>query len=233
MSELYRYTRDKYTIISLKELKEETLLPLANTLLKSEKKIRTSSSPLGGRAEILIKNLPEIGMTVFKNYFRGGLLGLFNKRFYLNLKDNIRPLNEILFLSEMKKLKIPVPEPIAAYYTGSLFYKGGIVTEYINSSYTLAQFCLDNESEGRRIFEEKFLPVFEKLIEHKVFHCDLHPGNIVVSGNEDIYIIDFDKACFFEGLPFYLREKLESRWNRAVKKHNLPSFLSMVPKKRP
>lgn len=233
MNELYKYKRDKYTILSLRELKEETLIPFSETLLKSEKKIRKSLTPLGGRAEIVIKNLPEIGMTVFKNYFRGGILGLFNKRVYLNFKNNIRPLNEIMFLSEVKKLNIPVPEPIAAYYSGNFFYKGGIVTEYINSPYTLAQFCIENEKQGEKLYFEKFIPVYEKMIEHKIYHRDLHPGNIVVSGNEDIYIIDFDKAVFFDGLPFYLRQKLESRWNRAVKKHNLPSFLSMIPKKRP
>lgn len=233
MSELHKYSRDKYTIVSLKELKEETLLPFTNTLLKSEKKIKTSLSPLGGRAQILIKNLPELGLLVFKNYFRGGILGVFNKRTYLKTKDNIRPLTEIIFLDKIKKLNLPVPQPIAAYYWGNLFYKGGIVTEYINNSTTLAQFCIENEDKGQKIFEEKFLPVFEEIINNKIFHCDLHPGNVLVSRGEKIHLIDFDKAFFFEGLPFYLREKLESRWNRAVKKHNLPSFLSMVPKRRP
>jgi len=230
---LYTYKIGKYTIVSLIELKEETLIPFSKTILNSDKKIKKYSNPLGGRAEIVIKNLPELGMTVFKNYFRGGFFGIFNKRLYLKSKENIRPLNEILFLKDIKKFNIPVPEPIAAYYSGNLIYKGGTVTKYISSPYTLAQFCINNEKKGEEIFKQKFLPVFEKLIKHKIYHCDLHPGNVVVSNEKDIYIIDFDKASFFEELPFYLREKFESRWNRAVKKHNLPSFLAMVPKKRP
>lgn len=233
MTQLYKYKIGRYFVVSLKELSEETLVPFSKTVLNSEKKIKKSFNPLGGRAEIVIKNLPELGMTVFKNYFRGGFLGIFNKRLYLKLKGNIRPLSEILFLNEIKKFNIPVPEPVAAYYSGNIFYKGGTVTTYIKSPYTLAQFCLKDEKKGEKIFKEKFLPVFEKLIEHKIYHCDLHPGNVVVSTDENIYIIDFDKASYFEGLPFYLRQKLESRWNRAVKKHKLPSFLAMVPKKRP
>ncbi|MCB9480659.1 MAG: phosphotransferase [Desulfobacteraceae bacterium] len=233
MNGLYTYKIDKYIIVSLEELSEETLVPFSKTVLNSEKKIKKSFNPLGGRAEIVIKNLPQLGMTVFKNYFRGGIWGIFNKRLYLKSKGKIRPLNEILFLEEIRKLNIPVPQPVAAYYSGNLIYKGGTVTKYISSPYTLAQFCLNNEKKGEIIFKEKFLPVFEKLIEHKIYHCDLHPGNVVVSNDEDIYIIDFDKATFFEELPFYLREKLESRWNRAVRKHKLPSFLAMVPKKRP
>lgn|GEM_PF-5108378 len=231
MKDFFSYSAQNYTILSLKELDSKNIVPFQNAVINSNRKLITSPSPLGGRAEIVIKNIPELGMVVFKNYFRGGFLRFFNKRHYLKFKQGVRPVNEILFLKKLQELNIPVPDPVAAYYSGNCIYKGGIVTKYINSPYTLAQYCLMDKKKGEAIFREKFLPVFNKIISNRVFHPDFHPGNVIVSNDEDIFIIDFDKACFYEGLEFYLHEQLVNRWNRAVKKYKLPSFLSMDPKK--
>ena len=232
MKELFKYNIEDFKILSVDYISESAISPFSKVIINTNKKVSKNINPLGGRAEIVIKNLPDLGMVVFKNYFRGGFISFFNKRHYLRCRQGIRPLNEILFLLEMKNLGIPVPDPIAAYYKGRYLYRGGIVMKYINSPYTLAEYSIKNEKKAKEIFYEKFYPVYEKIIKNNIYHPDLHPGNVVVSNEEDIFIIDFDKAEYFDGLPFYLREKTESRWNRAVSKYNLPSFLAIHPEKQ-
>lgn len=231
MTKLNRYNAKSFTILSVNELKEDILIPFSSVIQNTGRTIKKSAYPLGGRAQIIIKNIDDLGMVVFKNYFRGGFISYFNKRYYLRCKSKIRPVEEINFLLKIKEIGIPVPEPVAAYYKGKYIYQGGIVTKYINSQYNLAQFAIKNEEDAKIIFNEKFLPIYSKIIKNRIYHPDLHPGNVIVSNEGEIFIIDFDKADFFEDLDLYLMEKLNERWNRAVKKHNLPSFLSIDPQK--
>jgi 3-deoxy-D-manno-octulosonic acid kinase len=64
------------------------------------------------------------------------------------------------------------------------------------------------------------------LIKHRIFHVDLHPGNVLVGKADKIYIVDFDKACYFKGTQHALRELYLRRWRRAVIKHKLSPLLS-------
>ncbi|PID78259.1 MAG: hypothetical protein CSA18_02405 [Deltaproteobacteria bacterium] len=228
MKKIYKYNKDKFNLFSFIEFSDESLNPIFNVILNSKKVIsRKNFSILGGRAKIIVKSFPGIGMVVFKNYLRGGVISFFNKNYYLGGKKGIRPVNEIKFMEKISKLGIPVPEPVAAFYKGNCIYQGGIITKYINNSYNMAQYSIEKPDKCEEIFNDKFIQVFEKIIENKIYHPDFHPGNILISREEDIYVIDFDKAEFYSGLPFFLKEKMQERWNRGVKKHKLPSFLSI------
>lgn len=62
-------------------------------------------------------------------------------------------------------------------------------------------------------------------MDNRIYHKDLHPGNVLVDENNDIYIIDFDKAGVFRGDKRVLLKKYMERWGRAVTKHSLPQAL--------
>ena len=64
------------------------------------------------------------------------------------------------------------------------------------------------------------------LIKNRIFHVDLHPGNVLVREDNRVYVVDFDKACHFNGSYQALRELYLRRWRRAVIKHKLPPLLS-------
>ena len=65
-----------------------------------------------------------------------------------------------------------------------------------------------------------------KLIEHRILHIDLHPGNVIVDDKGRALIIDFDKGRFFNGSRDKLRNLYLQRWQRAVSKHGLPAMLN-------
>ena len=64
------------------------------------------------------------------------------------------------------------------------------------------------------------------LVSHKIFHVDLHPGNVLVDNSGRVFIVDFDKAREFEGSSEQLRELYLRRWRRAVIKHKLSPVLT-------
>ena len=66
-----------------------------------------------------------------------------------------------------------------------------------------------------------------------MYHVDLHPGNILVTDNDQIFIIDFHKARMFNGSKQKLMNKYCARWKRAVKKHGLPEILNDIFEKIP
>jgi 3-deoxy-D-manno-octulosonic acid kinase len=54
---------------------------------------------------------------------------------------------------------------------------------------------------------------------------DLHPGNILLDGNNTIFIIDFDKAYRYSKSKTQLARAYQNRWTRAVHKYKLPERL--------
>ncbi len=71
------------------------------------------------------------------------------------------------------------------------------------------------------------------LIDSGLYHVDLHPGNILVTDNDEIFIIDFHKARMSNGDKQKLHNKYSARWKRAIKKHGLPETLNEVFGKKP
>jgi len=64
------------------------------------------------------------------------------------------------------------------------------------------------------------------LIQNDILHVDLHPGNIVVDGADQIFLVDFDKGQIHPGSKEKLRNRYLTRWQRAVTKHRLPDILT-------
>jgi 3-deoxy-D-manno-octulosonic acid kinase len=66
------------------------------------------------------------------------------------------------------------------------------------------------------------------LVENQIHHIDLHPGNVLVDNQDNLYIIDFDKARTTPQNRQKLKKKYLSRWQRAVVKYQLPAVLNTI-----
>lgn len=212
-----------YSFGSLSELNQHQL----ETLVKIfSKPINETDEILGGRGAIGKTNLEGIGPVVIKYNTRGGLVRLFVERTYLKIG---KTCNRIEFeqLINASKFGVNVPEPVAFATKGPLFYRGWLVLKEIKNSETLAAVSLKNESRIHKLSNEITRQI-SILINSGLYHVDLHPGNILVTDNDQIFIIDFHKARMFYGSKQKLMNKYYARWKRAIKKHGLPELLNDI-----
>jgi 3-deoxy-D-manno-octulosonic acid kinase len=64
------------------------------------------------------------------------------------------------------------------------------------------------------------------LIQHRILHVDLHPGNVIMDAAGKVYLLDFDRGKVYHGDRQKLKNRYLTRWQRAVNKHGLPEFLA-------
>jgi 3-deoxy-D-manno-octulosonic acid kinase len=183
-----------------------------------------AESALEGRSAYTIDQIDGIGSVVIKPYMRGGLLRYVVKRRYLKL-GSPRCRHEFELLQNVRKLGIAAPEPVAFAYSGRLYYLGWLITRAIEQPKSLVH--LANTDTGTA---QKVMPLvseqISKLIQHRIQHIDLHPGNVIVDRDGRVFIIDFDKGRVFSGSRDKLRDLYLQRWQRAVSKHGLPLWLN-------
>lgn len=182
--------------------------------------------PLGGRRSISTTHLEGIGSVVVKHYRRGGWLShLINKTYLKWGKPRCRL--EFEQMQSAIRAGVRVPEPIAYAYRGLIFYKAWLVTKEINNQKSLAQVSLDSPDRAE-MMTHALIDQITTLIDHRIFHADFHPGNILVDNQDEIYIIDFDKAGPYKGNKKLLKHLYLKRWHRAVIKYDLPENLYKI-----
>ena len=179
---------------------------------------------LGGRGVITEATLNDGRTVIVKHFRRGGILRRLIDRYYIGLGTR-RPEVEFKLLTDFRKVGGSAPEPIAFVTKGSLVYQGWLVTKKIPGDSSLADISVQDVSRATNVLKDVVQQI-GLLIEHKIFHIDLHPGNVLVDDDDVIYLIDFDKAHRVHLTGNALRDKYLLRWRRAVIKHNLPDFLS-------
>jgi 3-deoxy-D-manno-octulosonic acid kinase len=184
------------------------------------------NSALGGRISITVTRLQGIGSVVIKYYRRGGVIRHLIKKRYLKC-GKTRCQIEYELLQKVRSLGINAPDPIAFAYRGRLFYQCWLVTREIQNHQTLAQLSRSNEEQARMTLKAVIKQV-SMLIKNKILHADLHPGNVIVDNQNQVYLLDFDKGGVFPGDKNALKTRYLRRWNRAIQKHGLPEMLSEV-----
>ncbi len=131
---------------------------------------------------------------VLRHYLRGGLVArvLTDQYVWTGLR-NSRPWRENAIVEQALQSGLPVAA-VAAYciQRSGLFYRAAIISRYIDNRGSLAQ-CL-----GRAALDSSNWRDLGKLIRrlHQagIYHDDLNANNILVTANNDFYLIDFDKA---------------------------------------
>jgi 3-deoxy-D-manno-octulosonic acid kinase len=183
-----------------------------------------NTSVLGGRTALTPAQLNGIGSVVIKHYRRGGLLRYFIKQRYLKL-GKTRAQIEFDLLQVVRSLGINAPEPVAYAHRGCIFYQAWLVSRAIKQPLSLALLSLKDEKKTRQAMES-VVGQISLLIQNGILHVDLHPGNIVVDGAGQIFIVDFDKGQIHHRSREKLRSRYLTRWQRAVTKHRLPGMLT-------
>ncbi len=131
---------------------------------------------------------------VLRHYRRGGLIARFNHDDYLWLGESrTRSLAELRLLLLMHAAGLPVPRPVAARYEQSgIAYRADLITEQLPDTRTLAERLLEGElgltgwtAIGRCI---------RRFHDFGVSHADLTAHNILLRGDEEVFVIDFDGA---------------------------------------
>lgn len=131
---------------------------------------------------------------VLRHYRRGGLAARLSHDDYLWLGESrTRSLAELRLLLQLHSMGLPVPRPVAARYEQSgIAYRADLITELLPDTRSLAERLAEGElgltgwtAIGRCI---------RRFHEHGVCHADLNAHNILLRGDDEVFLVDFDRA---------------------------------------
>ena len=212
---------DALNFLTREKLRPETLQKLANGIRMTPV---SRSAPLEGRGVTFTVSTEQFGGIFIKQYRRGGILRYLVPDLYLGWRPE-RVLHEFAMLERAAAAGVSVPKPVAAIYVGRGLYRAWLAIEEFADSMSMAAKAVTDEL-GMLDLSAQIIEQIHRLIHAKIFHLDLHPGNVLVNSKNEIRIIDFDKAYYFAGAKNDLRDRYLTRWRRAVIKHRLPESLS-------
>ena len=190
-----------------------------------EKKPDLVTEILHGRNAVVKDRVCGIPMVV-KFYRRGGLIRHVMRDAYLR-SGKSRSLAEYEMLEKARGLGVACPEPLVWAIRGGLFYKAYLVTREIENQRSLSDLCREDEALGMEALK-KAAELTHRLIDNRIHHVDLHPGNVLVDDTGKVYLIDFDKAHASNLSREKLTDAVIRRWKRAVTKYHLPEMVEEV-----
>lgn len=127
---------------------------------------------------------------VLRYYRRGGLLARLIKRHYVwTGAQRTRSWAEYAVLAHLYKQGVAVPEPIAAVWQrcAGFSYTAAIIVKRIPQAVPIAQHLATTSPQSVAV-------AIKHMHEAGVWHADLNVFNILVTPEQQIYLIDFDKA---------------------------------------
>jgi len=203
---------------------------IATRVVQLMRNVPESGTPgvLAGRGYTGIQFVEGLGRIFVKQYAHGGLLRHLTGGQFISLGTS-RSLLEFSMLERVRSLGINAPRPILFVNRGSLLYRSWLIMEEIVDSRNLAEVSSSLESHDADVLQDAMAKLGQQvltLIEHKILHVDLHPGNVLVDSSGRVYLVDFDKARVYGGSSDTLRDLYLRRWRRAVIKHKLSPVLT-------
>jgi tRNA A-37 threonylcarbamoyl transferase component Bud32 len=141
----------------------------------------------------------------------------------------LRPFREAIALCHLKQAGINVPIPLFVFVSRTAFlcgFRAVIGTEDIPEARSLLEYLRSHSNSPtiESLAQTAGAQAREALAQG-VFHNDLHPGNVLVARDEEIFLIDFDGAKFLNTRAdeSAASEKLITRWSRFITKYGLPT----------
>ena len=214
-----------YQIGSVKTISEAQKQALIREFTRPPEMAETR---LSGRIRPQITKLEGFGRVIVKHYFRGGVLRHLNRRTYLKT-GKTRSAAEFEILTHLRNIGACVPEPVvfASITKGGFFYHAWLVLKEVPDAETLADLSRSAPERAKAILPDVSGQV-KRLIRNDILHVDLHPGNVLVDGDNRVFLIDFDRAQAGKKNQSRLAGYYMKRWRRAVTKHKLPGFLEKI-----
>lgn len=142
----------------------------------------------GGRQSAWYINTAA-GPAVLRHYRRGGLIAKLIRDRYLWLGwRRSRAWRELVIMQYLRQADAPVPQPLAAAtWHDGLSYQAAIMIQRIPDVQTLAQAV---EQAPLKQVAKAILAVHDA----GVWHADLNAHNILIDKQQQVFIIDFDRA---------------------------------------
>ena len=131
---------------------------------------------------------------VLRHYHRGGMMAKLAKdRYWWTGVYNTRSWREWYLLVKLKDWDLPVPRAIAASAVRQgFFYKADLLMERIEDSESLS-----NRLARQKLEESQWRKIgstLRRFHQRGVYHADLNAHNILLDGESNVYVIDFDKC---------------------------------------
>ncbi|OOF51448.1 3-deoxy-D-manno-octulosonic acid kinase [Rodentibacter trehalosifermentans] len=156
-----------------------------------------------------------------RHYYRGGLLGKFNKdRYAFSSLSQTRSFAEFHLLQQLYEAGLPVPKPIGARVQKGrlgICYQADILTEKIEHAQDLTALL-----QQRPLADESWQQIgglIRRLHDLQICHTDLNAHNILVRNlgeEQKCWLLDFDK-CGEKSGDFWKTENL-NRLHRSFMK---------------
>jgi len=153
---------------------------------------------------------------VLRHYRRGGFVARFIDDHYLwSGIERTRAFREWRLLRKLRDAGLPVPNPVAAhvYRTGPI-YTADIITSYLPDTRKLSSFIAQGRAPAdcwRRVGA-----MIRAVHDHGVDHPDLTAHNVLLDGEGNTFLVDFDNAYVKE--PGEWRRLGMERMNRSLRK---------------
>ncbi len=144
-----------------------------------------------GRGEALAVTGP-FGAAVLKVYHRGGLVRhLVRRRYAWTGLGRTRSVREWRVLRALLDAGLPVPEPLAAHVrrTGPV-YEAALLTRRIENARPLNEVATSFDAARWSDIDA----LVDRFAEAGLHHPDLNATNILITPDEQLWMIDFDKA---------------------------------------
>jgi len=145
----------------------------------------------------------EFGPVVLRKYLRGGWIAKISRQsYFFTTVSRSRPVREFFLLAGLHELGLPVPRPVAALCEfHGLVSSGTLLTAQIPSVQTLADLlpaanCSDDGVDG---LWQRVGRCIRKFHDAGVWHADLNARNIMLNKENQVFLIDFDRARFQPG----------------------------------
>jgi len=152
---------------------------------------------------------------VLRHYYRGGLIGKFNKDHYIfTSQASTRAAKEFALLSLMQTWKLPAPKPVAyRVIRNGLFYQADLLSSRIENAQDLVAVLTQQALSDELWFS--IGETIKRFHEKGIYHHDLNAHNILVDDNNKVWLIDFDQGE---------QRKIQQSWQHSNMQRLLRSF---------
>ena len=153
---------------------------------------------------------------VLRHYWRGGLMGKINPdRFWFHGVESSRAMAEFRLLGQLRELGLPVPRPVAArLQRQGLWYRADLLIEQIPGARDLVHLLREQSLTAAQW--QAVGALIARLHQAGAYHSDLNAHNLLLDGDDQIWVIDFDKCGLREPGPW--QAEMLARLLRSLRK---------------